>query len=88
MMATAFLGYQHSPKWFNNKSNDTNNNGNHLNYRVKLLFNKSLVKRDYCTSSFSNSTKISERLKTIRKELYLNPVYIYLLYICTLFLYK
>jgi hypothetical protein len=82
-MATAFLGYKHSPKCSNisNKGNIINyNKGNVINYNkvnTKRLFNKSIVKRGYCTSSSSNSLKTSERLKTIIKELGLNPVYIY-----------
>jgi hypothetical protein len=71
MMATAFLGYQHSPKWFNNKENITN-------YKInKKLFNKSIVKRGFCTNSYSNSPIISEKLQTIINELGLTPIYVY-----------
>ena len=72
---TAFLGYEHSPKWFN-----ISNKGNVVKYNKvnsKRLFNKSIVKRGYCTSRSPNSLEISERLKTIIKELGLNPVYVY-----------
>ena len=75
MMATAFLGYEYSPKWFNisNKGviikyNKVNNN---------RLFNQSIVKRGYCTSRPSDNIEISERLKTILQELGLKPVYVY-----------
>lgn len=72
MMATAFLGYQHSPKWF-----DISNKGNIINYKVKLFSNKSIVKRGYHKSSSSNRTVRSERLETIINELGLNPIYVY-----------
>jgi group I intron endonuclease len=70
-MATAFLGHQHSPKWFNNKENITN-------YKINnKLFNKSIVKRGFCTNSSSNSPIISEKLQTIINELGLSPIYVY-----------
>lgn len=51
MMATAFLGYQHSPKWFDisNKESVNFNKKNVINFKVnsKRLFNKSIVKRGY-----------------------------------------
>lgn len=72
MMATAFLGYQHSPKWF-----DISNKGIIINYKVKKSFNKSMVKRGYHTSNSSNRTVLSERLETIINELGLNPIYVY-----------
>ena len=50
-----------------------------MNFKVnsKRLFNKSIVKRGYSTSSSSNSTILSERLETIINELGLNLVYCY-----------
>lgn len=77
MVATGFLGYELSPKWFN-----ISNKGNVIKYNKvnsKRLFNKSIVKRGYCTSRSSNSLEISERLKIIFKELGLEgaPVYVY-----------
>jgi group I intron endonuclease len=50
-----------------------------MNFKVnsKRLFNKSIVKRGYSTSSSSNSTIMSERLETIINELGLNLVYCY-----------
>ena len=57
MMATAFLGNRHSPKWFNisNKRN-ISNKGIITNYKVnKILFTSTLT-RGYCTSSSSSST--------------------------------
>ena len=74
MMATAFLGIQHSPKWFN-ISNKGSVKYNKLN--SKRLFNKSMVRRGYCTSSSSNSIKISERLNSIIKGLGLNTIYVF-----------
>ena len=78
MIVTAFLGYEYSPKWFNisNKENIIKHNkiNNHR------LFNKSIVKRGYCTSlacAQKDNIEISERLKTIIQELGLNPVYVY-----------
>lgn len=84
----AFLGYQHSPKWFNISNKENVIKYNKVN--SKRLFNKSIVKRGYCTSrspathaygtflpTETNSLEISERLKTIIKELGLNPVYVY-----------
>lgn len=73
MMATAFLGYSHSPKWF------YINKVKQLKYKVNnnILFNKSIVKRGYCTSNVSNSLSISDTLKTSIKELGLNPIYVY-----------
>jgi len=75
MIVTAFLGYQHSPKRFNTKNKVNLIKYNKVN--SKRLFNKSIVKRGYCTSRYSNSAKLSESLKTIINELGLNPVYIY-----------
>lgn len=78
---TAFLGYEHSPKWFNLKIkvnikyNKINNHGCCTKYAA--LFNKSIIKRGYCTNRSSDNLEISERLNTIIKELGLNPVYIY-----------
>lgn len=72
MMATAFLGYQHSPKWF-----DISNKGNTTNYKVKKFFNKSMVKRGYHTNDSSNKAVMSERLEIIINELGLNPIYVY-----------
>lgn len=67
---TGFLGYVHSPKWFNISKEI--NNVKQLKYnRVnsKRLFNKSIVQRGYCTSSASGNIEISERLKITIKEL-------------------
>ncbi len=77
MIVTGFLGYKLSPKWFNiSKAKDIKElKYNKVNSR--RLFNKSIVKRGYCTSSTPVSPGISERLSTIIKELGLNPVYVY-----------
>jgi len=67
MMATAFLGYVHSPKWFNTKYN--------INKKFNQPINSlSLNKRQYSTIS---TNKSSERLGEIIKEVGMNPIYIY-----------
>ena len=72
MMATAFLGYRHSPTWL------IKNKKNHINYKIyKKFSDKSIIKRGYCTNSYSNNSIISERLQTIVNELGLSPVYVY-----------
>lgn len=78
MMGTAFLGYRHSPKWFNisNKRN-ISNKVNITNYKVNKRLFTNIVRRGYCTSSSSSSPKISEILQTIINELGINPIYIY-----------
>lgn len=84
-MAIAFLGYQHSPKWFDisNKESVNFNKKNVMNFKVnskrQFFFQKKncTVKRGYSTSSSSNSIIMSERLKTIINELGLNLVYCY-----------
>lgn len=63
MMATGFLGYIYSPKWFNNKIQN-------LKYD-RLNTQRS---RGYCTTT---NLKRSERLNEIIAELGLNPVYVY-----------
>jgi group I intron endonuclease len=88
MIATGFLGYKRSPKWFNiskktnlqkNKKKIINNkrlfSNNLINSNRFLLFNKNIIisSRSYCTQS----SLISETLKTSIKELSLNPVYFY-----------
>jgi quinol-cytochrome oxidoreductase complex cytochrome b subunit len=65
MIVTGFLGYKLSPKWFNiSKAKDIKElKYNKVNSR--RLFNKSIVKRGYCTSSTPVSPGISERLSII-----------------------
>lgn len=87
MMATAFLGYLRSPKWFNISSKGNSqiyinkniiNNKRLISYNLinnKKLINSKIISRGYSTSSFSEN--ISERLKTSINELGLNPVYVY-----------
>lgn len=89
MMATAFLGYLRSPKWFNisKKTNSQINyksliknkrllfNNNIINNNKLLLINSRTINRRY--STYSASENISETLKTSIKELGINPVYIY-----------
>jgi len=84
MIVTAFLGYEYSPKWFNISNNPRAQiwarEENKINYNKinnHRLFNKSIVKRGYCTSRPKDNLEISERLKTIIQELGLNPVYVY-----------
>jgi group I intron endonuclease len=77
MIGIAFLGYKCSPKWF--FINKEINKVKQLKFRVNsnILFNKSIIKRGYCSNSTSNSLDISEILKTTIKKLNLNPIYIY-----------
>lgn len=87
MMATAFLGYLRSPKWFNiSKKGNSQiyinkniiNNKRLISYNLinnKKLINSKIISRGYSTSSTSEN--ISETLKTSIKELSLNPVYVY-----------
>ena len=85
MMATAFLGYQHSPKWFkyNNKINVNKNNNsyffpffNNRKFHLKLPLS---LKRQYSTAYTSplNTVKHSEVINKFLQEKYLNPVYSY-----------
>jgi group I intron endonuclease len=77
-MATAFLGYIYSPKWFNYSKH--NNSVTEQKYNIvnsQKQFYKSIVIRGYCTNSISRCIEISERLKTIIQELGLYPIYIY-----------
>ena len=71
MMATAFLGYQHSPKWFNIKVYENLKNKN-----TPPL--KGWCVRYYSTKSdrFSWMAE-SSRLNNIINELELNPVYVF-----------
>ena len=78
MMATAFLGYVHSPKWFNTKYNINKKFNKPINSPLQLRCLRSsgdsLNKRQYSTIS---TNKSSERLGEIIKEVYINPIYIY-----------
>ena len=79
MMATAFLGNLHSPKWFDISNKKKINRNTVINYKEnsKKIFNKSIVKRGYSTYSFSNNLKMSERLETVINELGLNIINCY-----------
>ena len=70
MMATAFLGYQHSPKWYNIKS--LNNNKN----KVSVYFTKNTA-RYYSTKSPFPASNFSNNLQDVIKELELNPIYVF-----------
>lgn len=89
MMATAFLGYNSSPKWFNIGilfllifligNNKNKNIHKQFKYNsVNVTFSKYLGKRAYSTSSSTKEhLNISDRSEKIIKELKLKPVYIY-----------
>ena len=90
MMAIAFLGYQHSPKWFNiNKNKENKNKEKNKENKIKLKYNKInkglfknntiIGKREYstCNTDTNSNTEVSLRLKEIIQELNLTPVYIY-----------
>lgn len=70
MMATAFLGYQHSPKWYNIKS--LNNNKN----KVSVYLTKNTT-RYYSTKSPFPASNFSNNLQDVIKELELNPIYVF-----------
>ncbi len=64
MMATAFLGYSHSPKWFN------------IKYKSNNLKFHSNNNRNYSTKS-NSINNISENLNNLIHELKLNPIYVF-----------
>lgn len=80
MMATAFLGYIHSPKWFKQKKKlDNKLSSNNKSFKTTFIFN---TKRKYSTVSSNSilrdtSEKSSERLDYIIKSLNLNTVFIF-----------
>ena len=72
MMAIAFLGYKHSPKWFK------------FNFKNKILISKinnrniSLIqKRNYSNSTYSNLNDKSDILVNFIKDTNLTPIYSY-----------
>jgi group I intron endonuclease len=71
MMGTGFLGYQHSPKWFNIKV-FRNSSLRHANNNSKFSLHRV---RNYSTISDSPAT--SGDLNIVIKELQLNPVYVF-----------
>lgn len=84
MMATAFLGYQHSPKWFNIKVTKS------LEIRsLSLASQKFIISgitknpvhrggiRYYNTKSYLPRVNLSNNLTNIIKELELNPIYVF-----------
>ena len=89
MMATAFLGLLHSPKWFklkiNNNDNDNNNNNNNKSFHTfgKAKPLNANGKRCFSTSSKKSfqvtlpRKQDSVELKNFIKEKNLNPVFIY-----------
>ena len=90
MMATGFLGYENSPKWFNQKNTEykINKLNNKLKKSSSIPFfyniqkstsNHRLNIRGYSTNSSSKNleTESSEKINTIIKELELDPVYLF-----------
>jgi group I intron endonuclease len=69
MMATAFLGYQHSPKWYNTKSLNNKN-------KVSGYLTRNMV-RNYSTKSPVPASNFSNNLQDVIKELQLNPIYVF-----------
>ena len=67
MMATAFLGYQHSPKWFNIKL--------YKSFKIHNSISSLNLVRNY--SSVSDASGSSEDLNIVIKELQLNPIYVF-----------
>jgi group I intron endonuclease len=83
MMATGFLGYNRSPKWFNisKKTNYQRYNKRFLtsnlvnSNKFLLINNKIIMSRRYSTNSISEN--ITETLKTSIKEIGINPIFVY-----------
>jgi group I intron endonuclease len=82
-MATGFLGYNRSPKWFNisKKTNYQRYNKRFLtsnlvnSNKFLLINNKIIMSRRYSTNSISEN--ITETLKTSIKEIGINPIFVY-----------
>ena len=71
MMATAFLGYKHSPKW-------SNSNHNYTTYNKIKKVNLSITHKRYNSSlNKPNTTTVSPRLSEFLKAKNLEPVFIY-----------
>lgn len=69
LIATGFLGYQHSPKWYNIKS---------LNNKKKVSGYLTInMTRNYSTKSRSPASNLSNNLQDVIKELQLNPIYVF-----------
>lgn len=68
MMATAFLGHLHSPKWFDisNKKNEKINTNNVINFKVnsKKLFNKSIVNFKVNSEKLFNKSMVKRGYST------------------------
>lgn len=89
-MATAFLGYIHSPKWFNVKCNHNVNfnktkkitnlkekNSSFTRFTRFTPVSVIVRKRGYSTTGFNHKIVMSSGLITTINELGLNPVYCY-----------
>ena len=88
MMATAFLGYKHSPKWskLNNSYITSNSNNNKLLYKSRNLNKFNLISKRYHSLLISplimegfhvTQLEKSQILTDFLKEKNLNPVYVY-----------
>lgn len=83
MIITAFLGYQHSPKWFNIKVYKSLATRSFASLRAAKTQNtisplRNLNKvRYYSTKSDLPQANLSDKLTNIIKELELNPVYVF-----------
>jgi group I intron endonuclease len=80
MMGTAFLGYQHSPKWFNIKKFKSINIWSFTSQNLCTFKNKNTVSsqiRYYNTKSDLPYTNTSNKLSNIIKELELNPTHVF-----------
>lgn len=72
MMATAFLGYKHSPKW--PKSKILNKDISSINYNNKIF---TVIQKRHNSSLTTNKNNNSNRLSEFLKEKNLDPIYIY-----------
>lgn len=82
MIITAFLGYQHSPKWFNIKVYKSIETRSFASQKLRTINNKNTISsinmvRYYSTKSDLPQANLSNKLTNIIKKLELNPVYVF-----------
>lgn len=79
MIATGFLGYQHSPKWFNIKEASLKKKRfSHQSLKNKNRIYSLNIARNYSTNSnLSARPPVAESLNNLIKELELNPTYVF-----------
>ena len=78
MMATAFLGLLHSPKWF--KLNNNNSNNNNKNYKSFRFNSTSLINKRCFSSSakqLNNLSPYSTEINEFIKDKNISPLFVY-----------